>query len=154
MPEQRAIKYRPQVGVGLIVQRTYKGRLQILLHRRKKVATGSGYWGSGGGYLNYGEPLQAGALREFHEESSNGVKIKNVRFLGICNFLDFKPYHSVDVSFLADWVSGEPRSADNEEAVEWRWFDADNLPSPLFPVVGYHLAAYAKDTILTDSEQR
>ena len=146
MPEIKAVKFQPQVGVGLIVTRNHDGKSQILLHRRKKVTTGSGYWGSGGGHLNYGESLMQGAVREFHEESGGSVKIGNVRFLGVCNFLDFKPYHYVDVSFMADWESGEPKAAENAEAVEWQWYDLDNLPSPLFPVVGYYLKAQREGT--------
>lgn len=151
MPEVQATKFQPQVGVGLIVVRDQDGKPQILLHRRKKVTTGSGYWGSGGGYLQYGESLMQGAIREFHEESGNTVSLKNIRFLGVCNFLDFEPYHSVDVSFMADWVAGEPKGAENDEAIEWQWFDMDNLPSPLFPIVAYHLKAHRAGSNFTDS---
>jgi len=142
MSEQTAIKFQPQVGVGLMVFREYNGKWQILLHRRMKVTSGSGYWGSGGGFLDYGESLLKGAVREFHEEAGDNIKIENVRLLGICNFLDFAPYHSLDVSFVADWVSGEPEAAKNGEAVEWHWFDLDGLPEPLFPVVEKYLQKY------------
>lgn len=152
MTEQQAIEYQPQVGVGLIVARVHGGKSQILLHRRKKVTTGHGYWGSGGGYLDYGESLMQGAIREFHEESGNKIEIKNVRFLGVCNFLDFKPYHSVDVSFTADWISGDPSEAPNGEAAEWRWFDVDNLPSPLFPIVERYLQARKSNGKFIDSK--
>lgn len=145
MSEQKAIKYQPQVGVGLAVFRECEGKKQILLHRRKKVTSGSGYWGSGGGFLDYGESLLKGAVREFHEEAGNNIKIKNVRLAGVCNFLDFEPYHSVDVSFVGEWVSGEPENAKNEEAVEWQWFDLDNLPEPLFPVVEKYLDRLKKE---------
>lgn len=81
--------------------------------------------------MEYGESLLQGAVREFHEEAGNAIKIKNVRQLGVCNFLDFEPYHSLDVSFMAEWVSGVPEAASNNEAVAWQWFDVNNLPSPL-----------------------
>jgi 8-oxo-dGTP diphosphatase len=151
MSAMQAIKFQPQVGVGLVVMRKKDGKSQILLHRRKKVTTGSGYWGSGGGYLDYVESLLEGAVREFQEESGGLVKIKNTRFLGVCNFRDFEPYHSVDISFIADWVSGKPQDDKDNEAVEWQWFDMDNLPSPLFPVVDYHLKAYKTGSHFTDS---
>lgn len=152
MAEQKAIKSRPQVGVGLIVLRKHNGKEQTLLHKRtKKVSTGSGYWGSGGGYLNHGESLMKGALREFHEESGNCIKLTNVRFLGVSNVTDFEPYHSVDVSFLADWVSGKPGEDENGEAVDWQWFDLDNPPSPLFPVVERYLEAYKRGGNFLDS---
>lgn len=143
---------QPQVGVGVIVFRQQSGTEQVLLHRRKRVSLGSGYWGSGGGHLELGESLMDGAIRELHEESGNQLQVENVRFLGVCNFTELAPKHYVDVSFAADWVAGTPKNDEAGEAVEWQWFDLDNLPSPLFPVVERYLGVYKTGTVFLDSK--
>lgn len=146
-----SVNQRPQVGVGVIVFRKNMGKDQVLLHRRKKVSFGSGFWGSGGGHLELGESLMEAAIRELREESSNKLVVENVRFLGVCNFTELAPKHYVDVSFAADWISGDPEADEAEEAIEWEWFDIDNLPSPLFPVVERYLEAYKKGEVFLDS---
>jgi ADP-ribose pyrophosphatase YjhB (NUDIX family) len=142
----------PRVGVGIIVFRHHNGRQQVLLHKRNHVSSGSGYWGSGGGFLELGESLLEGALRELGEEAGSGLKVNNVTFLGVCNFTDFLPEHSVDISFRADWVSGRPISDKAKESVLWQWFDLDALPSPLFPVVERYLGTVLGQVAFLDSE--
>jgi 8-oxo-dGTP diphosphatase len=61
------------------------------------------------------------------------------------------PKHYVDVTFAADWVSGEPEADEAGEAIEWQWFDLDRLPEPLFPVVARYLTAYQTGEVLLDS---
>jgi len=101
-----------------------------MLHQRKG-SHGPGYWGSGGGHLELGESLMGGET----------LVVDNVRFLGVMNFTQFKPKHYVDISFVADWVSGEPTNAAPEETTDWQWFELDKLPSPLFPPVEKYLEA-------------
>jgi 8-oxo-dGTP diphosphatase len=133
-------KTYPKVGVGIIVIKKVDGKEYIMLHQRRGEL-GLGYWGSGGGHLEPGESLQGGALRELQEEGGKDLVIENVRFLGVMNFTDFKPKHYVDVSFTADWVSGEPINSAPRETTDWQWFALDALPSPLFPPVEKYLAA-------------
>jgi len=82
-----------------------------------------------------------GALRELKEEGGDSPKIDNVRFLGVMNFTQFKPSHYVDISFIADWVAGEPENCAPEETTDWQWFELDKLPTPLFPPVAIYLDA-------------
>ena len=130
----------PKVGVGMIVLRTMNGKKHVMLHQRKSTL-GNNYWGSGGGHLELGESLKAGALRELREEAGAQVKVINVRFLGVKNFVDFEPKHYVDISFVADWYDGEPTNNSPEETTDWQWFALDDLPSPLFPPVETYLVA-------------
>jgi 8-oxo-dGTP diphosphatase len=127
----------PKVGVGMIVIKHEGGKSYVMLHRRKG-ALGKNYWGSGGGHLEIGESLKAGALRELQEEAGD-VIVDNVHFLGVMNFTEMQPKHYVDVSFVAEWVSGEPTNKSPRETTDWRWFDLEELPSPLFPPVEKYL---------------
>jgi 8-oxo-dGTP diphosphatase len=133
-------KSYPKAGVGVVVIKKENGKEYVMLHQRKGEH-GPGYWGSGGGHLELGESLLEGALRELKEEGGEALKVDNVRFLGVMNFTQFKPKHYVDISFAADWVSGEPANGAPEETTDWKWFDLDKLPSPLFPPVEKYLVA-------------
>jgi 8-oxo-dGTP diphosphatase len=133
-------KSYPQAGVGIIVIKKENGKEFIMLHQRKG-SHGKGYWGSGGGHLELGESLMDGALRELKEEGGEALVVNHVRFLGVMNFTQLKPKHYVDVSFAADWVSGEPTNSAPDETTDWQWFPIDSLPNPLFPPVGQYLEA-------------
>lgn len=128
----------PKVGVGVIVIKKVNDTTYVMLHQRKS-SLGKNYWGSGGGHLELGESLKSGALRELHEEAGDQLKVKNVKFLGVINFTDFPPKHYVDVSFVAEWLEGEPVNNAPEETTDWKWFPLDNLPEPLFPPVKIYL---------------
>lgn len=65
---ERMEQARPKVGVGVLVLRKEHGKTMVMLHQRKG-SLGADYWGSGGGHLELGESLQAGALRELSEEA-------------------------------------------------------------------------------------
>lgn len=130
----------PKVGVGIIVIKKENEKQYIMFHQRRGEH-GNGYWGSGGGHLELGESLQQGALRELSEEAGSQVKVKNVQFLGVMNFTEMEPKHYVDVSFSAEWVSGEPTNSAPEETTDWQWFDLENLPTPLFPPIKEYLLA-------------
>jgi len=116
---------RPRVGIGVLVLK--EGRL--LLGRRQN-AHGAGQYASPGGHLEYLETFEQCAAREVMEET--GLTITNVRFLRVLNLLTYAPRHYVDLSFAADWVSGEPRVLEPDKVDSWDWYSLDALPSPLF----------------------
>lgn len=130
----------PKVGVGIIVIKNENDKRYVMLHQRKGNL-GKNYWGSGGGHLELGESLQDGALRELSEEAGEAVTVDNVKFLGVVNFTEMQPKHYVDVSFSAEWVSGEPTNNSPQETTDWQWFELDKLPTPLFPPIEKYLIA-------------
>ncbi len=140
----------PKVGVGIIVIKQKDGKQYVMMHQRKG-SHGPGYWGSGGGHLELGESLQAGALRELAEEAGEQVKVDNVRFLGVLNFTEMQPKHYVDVSFVCNWVAGEPTNSAPDETTDWQWFDISELPSPLFPPVKHYLTGLKTGQVFFDS---
>jgi 8-oxo-dGTP diphosphatase len=141
---------RPKVGVGVIVLKKINNVEHIMLHQRKG-SLGKNYWGSGGGHIELGESLEAAALRELQEEAGTDLQIENVRFLGVVNFTELQPKHYVDVSFAADWISGEPQNSSPEETTDWQWFSLTDLPAPLFPPVEKYLIAIKTGQTFFDS---
>jgi 8-oxo-dGTP diphosphatase len=141
---------KPKVGVGIIVIKKQGQKQYIMLHQRKGEL-GANYWGSGGGHLELGESLQAGALRELEEEAGSDLKVTNASFLGVYNFTEMEPKHYVDISFLAEYVSGEPTNNAPKETTDWQWFDLEDLPQPLFPPVAVYLKALTSGERFFDS---
>lgn len=43
--------------------------------------------------------------------------------------------HRLQIGLMARSVEGELENKESEKCYEWRWFDLDNLPDPLF--IGY-----------------
>ena len=115
----------PRVGLGVMVFRDGK----VLIGKRKN-SHGAGEWAWPGGHLEYMESLEACAKREVMEEV--GIEIKNIRFLRLLNLKVYAPKHYVDLAFIADWASGEPRVCEPDKYESWEWRAVDDLPNPLF----------------------
>ena len=117
---------RPRVGVACLVTRGG----QILLLRRQR-SHGAGSWSPPGGHLDFGESIEACAMRETHEET--GLRIANPEFFGITNDI-FEPdgKHYVTVWMHAEADGGEPAVQDQAEVAAVGWFEPDRLPTPLF----------------------
>jgi 8-oxo-dGTP diphosphatase len=125
-----------KVGVGLLVIKDGK-----TLWGRRKGALGKGQHGSIGGHLEYGETAEQAVLRELAEEC--GIKVKNLRFLCVADFLTHAPKHYVDIGFVADWESGEPQVLEPDKCEGWEWRDLDdNLPENHFPPMAGYIEAY------------
>ncbi|MEO5927888.1 MAG: NUDIX domain-containing protein [Patescibacteria group bacterium] len=127
--EQNFIK----VGAGVVILKDGKTLLA-----KRKGAHGSGMWGSAGGHVEFGEtPIEA-VKREAREEL--GIEIGNIRFVSCMNFFkQGKQY--LDVSFVADHVSGEPTILEPDRVESIEWFPLDALPEPLFEPVRIVLEA-------------
>lgn len=125
---------RPRVGLGVLVLKDGK-----LLLGRRKGAHGAGEYASPGGHLEHLESFEACVRREVREET--GLEIGAPRFLRVLNITQYAPRHYVDLSFAADWVSGEPEVREPDKVERWDWYPLDALPSPLFGTVASALAA-------------
>ena len=119
-------KRTPRVGVACIV--TSAGR--TLLVRRQR-SHGAGSWSTPGGHLDFGETLEACAIRETAEET--GIQVAEPQFVAITNDLfatDGKHYITIWMHAEAD--GGDPVVHDPAEIAEVGWFPLDALPSPRF----------------------
>lgn len=117
----------PKVGAGAVIINDGK----VLLAKRKG-SHGSGMWGSIGGHVKFGEtPIEA-SKREAMEEL--GIEISNFTFVTCMNLIK-EGKHYLDISFIAEVISGEPKIQELDRIEEIGWYSLDDLPSPLFEPV-------------------
>ena len=113
----------PRVGVGAITVKDGK----VLLVKRA-IEPSKGLWAIPGGTLKLGETLQECAAREILEET--GIRIKVGACVYVFDFLERDDerkikFHFVVVDFAADYISGEPKGAD--DALDARWLSGEEL---------------------------
>jgi 8-oxo-dGTP diphosphatase len=114
------------VGVGVIVLRDG----QVLLGKRKG-SHGAGTWALPGGHLEFGESVEACAVRETEEET--GLQVQVIGHGPYTN--DVMPNenkHYVTVFVLARGEQGAPEVREPEKCEGWSWFRWSELPSNLF----------------------
>jgi len=107
----------PIVGIAAVVLRDG----QVLLVQRGREPA-KGLWGLPGGMLELGETLAEGVRREVLEEC--GIEIEVGPLVGV-----FEPmqrdgdgrlrYHYVVLDYLARYVGGELRAADDADDAQW-----------------------------------
>jgi 8-oxo-dGTP diphosphatase len=122
-----------KVGAGVVILREGKTLLA-----KRKGSHGAGSWGSLGGHVEFGETPVDAVKREAREEL--GIEIDNIRFVSCTNLLK-EGKHYLDVSFVADLVSGEPRICEPDRIEALEWFAVEELPEPLFEPVRIALDA-------------
>ncbi len=110
MTEQRPV---PTVGVVCL-----RGDEVLLIKRGNPPRQGQ--WSLPGGRLEWGETLQAGALRELAEETGVEAEI-----LGLIDVIDgvMTTRHYIMIDYAARWISGEPVAGD--DAADARFVSLD-----------------------------
>lgn len=136
---------RPRVGVGVMILKDGK----VLLGKRKGQGVGAGHYAWPGGHLEYMESFEECARREVLEET--GMEIQNVRFCRLVNFKEYAPKHYVDIGLIADWKSGEPRVTEPDKVEEWKWYDLDAVPEPLFAAEPYYFKTLKTGQVFYDN---
>lgn len=117
---------RPKVGVGVIIRKNNK----VLLGRRNgKLGTQT--WGFVGGHLEFMESIENCVIREVLEETS--LSIKNIQFVSITNdmFTDTNN-HYLTIFIVCDYKKGKVINLEPDKTQEWKWFEWEKLPRPLF----------------------
>lgn len=122
-----------QVGAGVVIIQDGK---TLLAKRRGSHAEGC--YGSLGGHVEFDESPIGAVKREAREEL--GIEIGNIQFVSCTNMRKYGK-HYVDISFVAEIVSGEPTIMETDKIESIGWFALDNLPSPLFEPVRIALEA-------------
>lgn len=111
----------PIPTVDIIIEVNNDG---IILIRRKNPPYG---WALPGGYVDYGESLEAAAIREAKEETSLDVEL--IRQFHTYSDPDRDPRgHTISTVFIAR-AEGLPEAGD--DARELRIFSRNNLPQEL-----------------------
>jgi 8-oxo-dGTP diphosphatase len=96
----------------------------ILLIERKNPPHG---WALPGGFVDYGESLEAAAVREAREETS--LELRNLRLLGCYSDPERdERMHTISTVYVAEGY-GKPEAAD--DAVHVKIFQLSNLPETL-----------------------
>lgn len=113
-----------KVGAGVVIVRDGKTLLA-----KRKGSHAAGCFGSLGGHVEFGESLLETVKREAREEL--GIEIKNIRFVSCTNMCKYGK-HFVDISFVAEIASGEPRICEPDRIESIGWYDLNALPEPLF----------------------
>lgn len=117
-----SIENRPKVGIGVYIVKDDK----VLLGERIGSHQANTFCAPGG-HLEYGESWEECAKRETLEET--GLRIENIRFMGITNdVMKEDKVHSVTISMLADWKSGEPKIMEPDKCLGWKWYSYDEIP--------------------------
>ena len=132
----------PRVGVGVMILQD-----GCVLMARRVSGQRPGWWGWIGGKLEFGETLQDCARREAQEEA--GVDVTNLRLLCISSII-VEDQHWIDVEFLGDIASGEPRTAAPDELAEWEWHPIDDLPRPIFEPAELALKSYRTGVVVNE----
>lgn len=115
---------------------------KVLLGKRKG-SHGEGTWSCPGGHLEFGETLERCARREVSEEV--GIEIKNIEQATFTNdIFEKEQKHYITVYITADYSTGEVKVMEPDKCEEWRWFDWNALPEPLFvPITNLRNQGYS-----------
>lgn len=92
---------------------------------------GEGTWTMPGGKLHFGETLEEGACREMLEETGIKIDGENLLVISLANNI-VEDAHFLTVGFLYKEVVGKPKVMEPDEITQWKWFDLNKLPSPMF----------------------
>lgn len=113
-----AIHYQnPKIVVGAVV--VHDGRVVLI---RRGIEPQKGKWGLPAGFLELGETLEAGAVRETREET--GLEIAVSRLLNVYTRVEAGV---INVLYLAEVTGGEP-AATSHETLEVGQFLPDEIP--------------------------
>ncbi len=116
---------RPLVAVGVIIVKDGK-----ILVGERLTSHGAGTYQIPGGHFEFGKTFEEQARTEVAEETG----LTDIVFRKpIClNNEQVYGRHYVNIGFLAEWKSGEPRDAEPEKSRNWQWYDPHKLPEPMF----------------------
>lgn len=116
-----------RVGVGCWI---FNSNGQILLGKRKSEH-GNGTWAPPGGKLEFGETPQQCASRELFEETGIIIPQNKFSILSFTNDI-FPQQHYITIHCCAKNVIATPIIKEPDKCEQWKWFDLDKLPKPLF----------------------
>jgi ADP-ribose pyrophosphatase YjhB (NUDIX family) len=115
------VYYDPKVVATAIVER--QGKVLML---RRANQTGYGLWSVPGGYVDRGEVVEEGAVREVEEETGLVVQID-----GLVGIFSEAGHPVLVAAFAAHEVGGSLKPG--AEALEVGFFPLDELPPLAFP---------------------
>ena len=123
---QAVTRYRnPFPTVDIIIELVReKGPGPVVLIRRKNPPLG---WAIPGGFVDYGESVEAAARREAREET--GLEVDLTALIGVYSRPDRDPRFHTQTTVFAARAKGEPTAGD--DAAEAGVFGLDGLPGKI-----------------------
>ena len=124
----------PKVGVGVMI---FKDNKVLLGHRHSdprkadSELQGEGTWTMPGGKLDFKEDLKDCAQREVFEETGIKINKEQIKIISVTNDTAADA-HFITIGFLCEDFEGDAKIMEPDEITEWKWFDLNNLPSPIF----------------------
>lgn len=116
----------PRIGLGVLIT---NGQGQILFSQRLGQHA-HGTWCAPGGWLEFGETIEEGAIRETREET--GLEIDNIKIITFTQDFHKEENKHVVTFFVTGRVcGGSLTNPEPEKHTPWEWHDIDNLPRPL-----------------------
>ena len=97
--------------------------------KASSLLNGAGTWTMPGGKLDFRETFEEGAKREVLEET--GISLNKIEVTCVNQDM-VESAHFITIGLFSDAFLGEPKVMEPDEITEWRWFDLDNLPSPIY----------------------
>lgn len=128
------INKKPGVGVGVMILRDNKvllGKRHGDAQKADSLLHGEGTWTLPGGKLDFKENLEDCAYREAFEETGIRINKDSIKFISITNDI-VNDAHFITIGFLCQDFKGEPKIMEPDEITEWKWFDINNISSPMF----------------------
>jgi len=128
-------------GVGVLVILKYNN--MVLLGKRKG-SHGHGEWSFPGGHLELDETIEECGKREVLEET--GIIINNKpssedEYTNDIFTKEKKHYITIYQKYIINELI-IPELIEPEKCFEWKWFDINNLPKPLFLCIENYLVKY------------
>lgn len=128
-------------GVAVAVINEYG---EILLQQRA-----DGVWGIPGGFLEIAESTEEAGRREVKEET--GLEIGRMDLIGVFSGKEYfvtlpngDEFYPVTIAYLCREIKGGTLKADGVETVEARFFNGNNLPNKLNPLIKNMIQNYLK----------
>ena len=126
---------------------------QILLGKRLSKA-GCGTWGFPGGHLFANESLHTGAERELREELGEQINVVITNKIIGVRENNIAPYfiHHITTILEGKYIEGDLFTNEKDKCAMWKWYDLNDLPTPLFSGIDDLLKNYTKNitTIVSD----
>jgi 8-oxo-dGTP diphosphatase len=101
-----------------------------------------------GGHFEFGKTFEEQARAEVEEETG----LTDIVFKKIVSINNERIYgkHYVNIGFLTEWQSGEPRNPEPDKSRNWRWYDPNKLPQPMFPSSEGLVKAWLSGTFINE----
>ncbi len=113
------------VGVACILK--HDG---TVLYGKRRSDHGEGTWCVPGGHLEHGESITDCARREVREET--GLDVTDLQIATVTNDIFDSGEHYVTIWVTGDASSDDAERREPEKCAEWRWYDWNDPPQPLF----------------------